>query len=575
MTGSITHDRSIESLKSAARWPGADRTTTVTLATKLAAARADAEGYRYFSELAGAQPGEALPLALAGFFQARLGEDLGDDVDAALAKLDQAAATDLGPPQYFRGLALAGLPPDRKRAEQAIVDLEFVLAVRDQFPPMLLRSVYHGLAAAHAMLGQHDQAAEAARKSGLGAAPADTRLMFGGFWATAQDGFRFTSPRIFRPEPGIQVAQGYDFSDLSFITTSDGVVAIDAGTTQDRVKAALGDLDLPADAAISHLILTHAHWDHIGGAGALRGPGTQVIAQASFPGGLDREQGDRPRFRYFTGAAGNIPPAVVPDQLISQPTPLTIGGTELVLYPTPGGETSDALMIHLPASGVLFTGDVMMPYLGQPFASEGSPEGLLETLAFIASLRPRLLIHGHSTLTEQFTAEAVAGLKAALTQLRDEVLDGIRDGRALPDILQEASLPAVLRDYPAAVVPYLVIRDHFTERLYHQRTGYWQPDGRGLEPATAAEHAAALDLLAGGRDEPFAAAAATLIGQGDHALALETIIRPGLLRHPASITLAGLRRTALHRLMEQYQQFDPFKFLIYAELADAEIGPVE
>ncbi len=59
-----------------------------------------------------------------------------------------------------------------------------------------------------------------------------------------------------------------------------------------------------------------------------------------------------------------------------------------------------------------------------------------------------------------------------------------------------------------------------------------------------------------------------------YALALE-IIQPGLLRHPASITLAGLRGTALHRLMEHYQQFDPFKFLIYAELAGAEIGPVE
>ena len=86
-------------------------------------------------------------------------------------------------------------------------------------------------------------------------------------------------------------------------------------------------------------------------------------------------------------------------------------------------------------------------------------------------------------------------------------------------------------------------------------------------------HAAALDLLAGGRDEQFAAAA-TLIGQGDHGLALQ-IIQPGLLRHPASSTLAGLRRTALHRLMEAYQQFDPFKFLIYAELAGAEIGPVQ
>ena len=402
----------------------------------------------------------------------------------------------------------------------------------------------------------HDQAAEATRKSGLGAAPAGTQLMFGGFWATAADGFRFTSPRILRPEPGIQVAQGYDFADLAFITTSGGVVAIDAGTTQDRVKAALGDLDPPADSAISHLILTHAHWDHIGGAGALRGPGTRVIAQAGFPAGLDRQQGDRPRFRYFTGAAGDIPPAVVPDQLISQPTPLTVGGTELVLYPAPGGETPDALMVHLPASGVLFAGDVLMPYLGQPFAAEGSPDGLLQALAFIASLRPRLLIHGHATLTEQFTAGAVPGLQAALTQLHGQVLDGIRDGRTLPDILADASLPAVLRDHPTAVVPYLVTRDHFTERLYHQRTGYWQPDGTGLEPATAAGHAAALDLLAGGRDEQFTAAATTLISQGDHALALQ-IIQPGLLRHPASSTLARLRRTALHRLMEQHQQTRP------------------
>src|SRR5216684_3523002 len=102
----IAPSRGIESLKVAARWPGADRATVVTLATRLASVRADAEGYAYFQEQADAHPGQALPLALAGFFQARLGADTG----AALAKLDRAAEADLGPPQFFRGLALAALP---------------------------------------------------------------------------------------------------------------------------------------------------------------------------------------------------------------------------------------------------------------------------------------------------------------------------------------------------------------------------------------------------------------------------------------------------------------------------------
>ena len=88
MTAPITRRRDIEALKEAASWPGADLATTVTLATRLAAAGADAEGYRYFSAQAAARPGEPLPLALAGFFQARLGQDTG----AALAKLDAGPA---------------------------------------------------------------------------------------------------------------------------------------------------------------------------------------------------------------------------------------------------------------------------------------------------------------------------------------------------------------------------------------------------------------------------------------------------------------------------------------------------
>jgi hypothetical protein len=44
MTGPISRNRLLGSLKEAASWPGADRNTVVTLATTLVAARADAEG---------------------------------------------------------------------------------------------------------------------------------------------------------------------------------------------------------------------------------------------------------------------------------------------------------------------------------------------------------------------------------------------------------------------------------------------------------------------------------------------------------------------------------------------------
>lgn len=570
MTSPITRQRDIESLKVAAGWPSTDRATLVVLAARLAAAGADADGYRFFQQQADAQPGQALPLAFAGYFQARAGGDTG----TALAKLDQAASADLGLPQYLRGLALASLPVDPDRARQAATDLEFVLAVRDQFPLGMIRGAYCGLAAAYAALGKDDQAAEAASKSGLGTAPWDGRLLVGSFWMTASDGFRFTTPKIFRPQPDVQVAQGYDFADFAFITTSDGVVAIDAGTSERRVKNAIADISLVPGTRISHLIITHAHFDHVGGTAALRGPGTRVIAQVGFPAELGRQQHRNALpFRYYFGDAPTAARDIVPDQLISEPTSLTIGGTELVLYPTRGGETSDALMVYLPASGLLFTGDVMMPYIGNPFLAEGSPEGLLETLRFIRELSPRTLIQGHAPLTETFPIETIPGLEAALTELHGHVAEDILAGRTLPQILDRCYLPEVLREHPRAIVPYLVIRDRFAARLHHQRTGYWQPDGQGMQVFNPAEQAAALSLLADGKEEPFITAATTLTGQGDHALALE-IISAGLLTHPASTALAGLRQTVLHRLMDADQQLVPFRFLVYGELAGAEIGPI-
>src|SRR6478752_2241122 len=73
MTGPISVNRWLGSLKEAASWPGADRNTVVTLATSLVAARADEEGSRYFQDLAERNPADPTEQALAGFFAVRAG----------------------------------------------------------------------------------------------------------------------------------------------------------------------------------------------------------------------------------------------------------------------------------------------------------------------------------------------------------------------------------------------------------------------------------------------------------------------------------------------------------------------
>jgi len=322
-------------------------------------------------------------------------------------------------------------------------------------------------------------------------------------------------------------------------------------------------------------MLTHAHWDHIGGLGALLESNPQVIAQGAFADELRLVNSTGVPFRYFFGTAGSRRLYDTrPNHLVREPETLTVGGTKFVLYPARGGETADALLIHLPDRGVLFVGDAFMPYLGAPFVAEGSAEGLFETIALIRSLRPRLLVHGHPPLTDIFTAEGMPAIEAALQELHQRVRTAVGDGRTLADILHDNILPASLREQPRAVLPYLVMRDNFVKRVFHQSTGYWKPDGEGMEVLAPGEWAAALDLLGGQREDAFVRAVRGLGERGDDVLALK-LATLGLLRYPSSEPLGTLRRRALDNLRLRHQQMSPFKFIIYSEWAGAELSPAE
>jgi len=575
----LMRDLELEALQEAVRWPNPDVSTVLALAGRFVAAGRDQEAFAYFQERARHAPDRPLFLALEGFFQARIAGEVfllrrTGWVNAAVAKLDGAVTRDPGVPRYFRGLVLAELPARFEKAAMAVADLQWFLDNKDRFPVGLRRSVYRGLARAFTTLGREGEAKAALERSGYPSLDPSQPIFTTDSWVTAKDGFRFRPPRLIEMAPRVYVAQGYDFADIAFVLTEDGVVAIDAGTTEANAKAALAALRRVTAQPITHVLVTHAHWDHIGGLAAFKGPDTQVVAQARFAEELAVVNETGVPFRYFFGGQAPSKYALRPDHAVERRETLMVGGTEFVLYPVRGAETADALLIHLPASGVLFVGDTFMPYVGAPFLPEGSPEALFENIAVIRSLSPRLLVHGHPPLTDLFTIEALPAFEAAMRELHGRTVARIAEGRPLVDIVHENILPAALREHPEIVLRYLVMRDNFIKRVHLQRTGYWKPDGDGLEVVSPKEWGGALDLLAGGREDAFVTTARTLLARGDHALTLR-LVDLGLLTHPTSSALSELRRRALDGLRARHQQLNPFKFIIYSEWAGADLRPAE
>ncbi|HYV67577.1 MAG TPA: MBL fold metallo-hydrolase, partial [Myxococcales bacterium] len=432
------------------------------------------------------------------------------------------------------------------------------------------RAIYRGLALSFRTLGDEARSKEMQRRAGIDSLEAPA--IPGNFSVGPEPGFRFTNPKLVREAEGVYVAEGFDFGNIAFLVDPAGVVAIDAGTTEESARGAMKALREVTSAPVRYVIVTHSHWDHVGGLAAVREQGTVVIARANFARELQRMRSSEGPFPWFFGKQP-IGLDVRVDRPVSGNESLRHGGFEIRLIPASSGETDDALFVDLPQRGLLFVGDAFMPYVGPPFLSEGSPEGYLEALATVRSIGQRRLIHGHPQLTWFFNAEAIPGLETALRSLYDRVLPDVLRSRPLPDLLSENYLPESLRKTPKAVQPYLIVRDHFLQRLHQQKGGYWQADGDGMNPPTRSEQAALLDQLGGGGDGPFVRVAEDLLARGDGPLALR-VSELGLLRYPGSEPLKSARTRALSMLIQRYNLVDPFRFIIYSQWSGAPMSPI-
>jgi glyoxylase-like metal-dependent hydrolase (beta-lactamase superfamily II) len=445
--------------------------------------------------------------------------------------------------------------------------------------------VYAHLAAIHRRQGRPDQAAELQALSGL--PEADSRLTF--TVASATDpttGLPIGPRRITEVVPGtVYALSGFDFAELYFVVSRDRrqLIAIDAGTRPDTVKAAYEALRarVPGLPAPTTVLITHAHFDHIGGRSFFErlAPRPTFYARQNYAVELavQADGPPNPALRRPPAPAGPppTPPAPFrPDVLIDRRTDLAIGGTRIELVPIRGGETVDAMLVHLPDLGVMFVGDFAMVLLGSPYRDEGNLDGLFEAIDEVARRNPKILLHGHAALTQTFgAASLLVRLEAPLAWLRDQTVAGIRRG-AERGQLQQANLiaPGVLQD-PELQLPYLLFRESVINRIYDQRVGPWQPDLAGVDVLTQADRGALLVDYLGVTEPRLVAAVQKLTADGRYELAA-TALEWAAPRYPRSAALQDAQRFVYQKLTEKYQSVNIFKFMLYAAKAGEVLGPV-
>ncbi len=569
--------------------PPQDPQLLFLLMAEYSSANMQGEGAEFFSarlkefdsRLTGGQ--KALYLSIIGLLRAQHASSVSllhriGYVKDTIAILDQAKQRSGGQVfvvNWIAGVVNTELPSFFHQRKAAQEELAWCVEHADKAPHAgWLREVYYHLGKLALADGEQAKAQDYLRRSGYRDFEKPITLVTP-FSEDAASGHAFVPRRIAEIVPGrVYALSGFEFTEYYFVVSDDGrqLLGIDAGTRADSAQVAYEALRAyaPKLPELTTVFITHSHWDHVGGYKYFRAlnPRLRFYARSNYQEEIAREVAGPGNFgKQFFGERFSLDDvrSFRPDVTIDRRTDLKIGGMRIELIPVHGGETHDAMFIHLPDQGVMFVGDFIMPYLGAPFVEEGDFQGLLDAIDVVVEKHPQHLLHGHEPLTRVFASAAMfEQLKTDLVWLREQVLTAVRRGDERAAIHQANLIPpGLLGGQPDVYQPYFILREHVIDRLYDQNVGYWQPDLQGLDHLGRADRAELLVDYLGLSEKQLTKTVEHLVADGKYELAASLLESSGS-RFDHSASVANARRLVYLKLLEKHQNTDPFKFIIYS-----------
>lgn len=298
--------------------------------------------------------------------------------------------------------------------------------------------------------------------------------------------------------PGIWCSPG--LSNSYMLTTDDGRVVVNTGMGFES-QVHRTNFDAVDDSPIRYIIITQGHYDHVGGLDTMRDPGTQVIAQANWRSWRDDNErllgyrAGRSAFAFSDKLAAGIAAIQqrfgkkVPAQAghaadieVEDRLAITVGGRTVELLATPGGETTDSMVVWLPDERVCLCGNTFGPVFGHiPNLVTMRGDRYRDALTTIASvervraLHPEVLLTGHFDPIiggERIEAE-LTRLRDAIAYIHDRTVAGMNAGSDVHSLMRDIALPPELevgQGYGKVAWDVRAIWENYSGWFHHRST---------------------------------------------------------------------------------------------------------
>jgi alkyl sulfatase BDS1-like metallo-beta-lactamase superfamily hydrolase len=371
---------------------------------------------------------------------------------------------------------------------------------------------------------------------------------------------------------GLWMSKGV--SNSYAIGTDDGRVVLNAGLPfEGRIRRRSFDDVCPGDTR--SLVITQGHADHFAGYRGLVDEGTDILMQENWRlWKAEHELLPSYRVRNTSFAWSHMMEAMIagladlpedewevtfpePTVDFSDRLELDIGGRRIVLLSTPGGETTDALVVWVPDESTVFTGNLFGPLFGHvpnlvTIRGDRYREASLyvEAADLVLSLKPERLATGHFDPIEgrDLITEEVTNLRDSTQWVYDRVIEGMEAGTDVRTLMREIRVP-----------------EHFDVGEAYGRTAWnvraiWETHAGWFHHETTTElfgvpaSSVATDLLAAAGADALVAAARDRFDAGDLLEAIH-LVEVVLAADPTVEPARAVGAEAHERLLEQSTNF--------------------